>query len=84
MTLHETRCQIMKPKIEYSYHIWTYLEIGFFHCGIGIWRDRAEIDEDNKQVINAESTPSDDMQGLVNVICLSLRIAGRLFISRNY
>lgn len=56
----------------------------FFHCGIGIWRDRAEIDEDNKQVINAESTPSDDMQGLVNVICLSLRIAGRLFISRNY
>lgn len=74
----------MKPKIEYSYHIWTYLEIGFFHCGIGIWRDRAEIDEDNKQVINAESTPSDDMQGLVNVICLPPGIACRLFISRNY
>lgn len=74
----------MKAKIEYSYHILTYLEIGFFHCGIGIWCDRAEIDEDNKQVINAESTPSDDMQGLVNVICLPPGIACRLFISRNY
>lgn len=74
----------MKPKIEYSYHIWTYLEIGFFHCGIGIWRNREEIDEDNKQVINAESTLSDDMQGLVNVICLPPGIACRLFISRNY
>lgn len=65
----------MKPKIEYSYHIWTYLEIGFFHCGIGIWRNREEIDEDNKQVINAESTLSDDMQGLVNVICLPPGVA---------
>lgn len=56
----------------------------FFHCGIGIWREREEIDENNKQVINAESTPSDDIQGLVNVICLPPGVSWRLFISRNY